>query len=46
LLFWDRFAQVPFEEVANVDPERERIYLAVRSDDIGWGSEPTETSPR
>src|SRR5919109_1140023 len=44
LLFWDRFAQVPFEEVANVDPERERIYLAVRSDDIAWGSEPTETS--
>jgi hypothetical protein len=26
--------------VANVDPERERIYLTVRHDAIAWGSEP------
>jgi hypothetical protein len=40
-LFWDRYAKVPFEEVANVDPERERIYLAVRHDAIAWGGEPS-----
>jgi hypothetical protein len=37
ILFWDRYAAVPFEQVANVDPERERVYLALPRDAIEWG---------
>jgi hypothetical protein len=37
ILFWDRYATVPFEQVANVDPERERVYLALPRDAIEWG---------
>jgi hypothetical protein len=37
ILFWDRYATVPFEQVANVDPERERVYLALPRDTIEWG---------
>jgi hypothetical protein len=36
-LLWDRYATVPFEQVANVDPERERVYLALPRDTIEWG---------
>jgi hypothetical protein len=37
ILLWDRYATVPFEQVANVDPERERLYLALPRDAIEWG---------
>jgi hypothetical protein len=36
VLFFDRFATVGFDEVANVDPERGRVYLAVPRSTIGW----------
>jgi hypothetical protein len=36
-LLWERHATVPFEQVANVDPERERVYLALPRDEIEWG---------
>jgi hypothetical protein len=36
VLLWDRHATVPFEQVANVDPERERVYLALPQDAIEW----------
>jgi hypothetical protein len=37
ILLWDRYATVSFEQVANVDPERERVYLALPPDAIEWG---------
>jgi hypothetical protein len=36
-LLWDRYATVSFEDVANVDPERERVYLAIPSNSVEWG---------
>jgi hypothetical protein len=36
VLFFERFATVGFDEVANVDPERGRVYLAVSSSAIEW----------
>jgi hypothetical protein len=36
VLFSDRFATVGFDEVANVDPERGRVYLAVPKRAINW----------
>ncbi len=36
-LLWDRYATLPFEQVANVDPERERVYLTLSPDAIEWG---------
>jgi hypothetical protein len=35
-LLWDRFATIAFDDVANVDPERERVYLAVPSEAVTW----------
>jgi hypothetical protein len=35
-LLWDRYTTVSFEDVANVDPERERIYLAIPSNSVEW----------
>jgi hypothetical protein len=35
-LLWDRHATVPFEQVANVDPDGERVYLALPGDAIEW----------
>jgi hypothetical protein len=35
-LIWDRYVTVSFEDVANVDPERERVYLAVPSGALEW----------
>jgi hypothetical protein len=35
-LLWDRYASVSFEQVANVDPERERVYLAISSNAVEW----------
>jgi hypothetical protein len=36
-LLWDRYATLPFEQVANVDPERERVYLTLPRGGIEWG---------
>jgi hypothetical protein len=38
-LFWDRYATLLFEQVANVDPERERVYLALPHGEVEWGPE-------
>jgi hypothetical protein len=35
-LLWDRYATVTFEQVANVDPERERVYLSIPSNAVEW----------
>jgi hypothetical protein len=35
-LLWDRYATVSFEQVANVDPDRERVYLAIPSNAVEW----------
>jgi hypothetical protein len=35
-LLRDRYATVSFEDVANVDPEGERVYLAVPSNVVQW----------
>jgi hypothetical protein len=40
-LFWDRYATLPFEQVANVDPEHERVYLALPHGEVAWGRERT-----
>ena len=32
----DRYATVSFEDVANVDPEGERVYLAIPSNVVQW----------
>jgi hypothetical protein len=37
ILLLDRWASVPFDQVANVDPERERVYLTLPRDAIEWG---------
>jgi hypothetical protein len=39
VFFFDRFATVRFDEVANVDPERGCVYLAVPSGAIEWKRE-------
>jgi hypothetical protein len=36
-LLWDRYATVAFEHVANVDPERQRVYLTIPSSSVEWG---------
>jgi hypothetical protein len=36
VFLWDRYATVPFDAVANVDPARERIYLRVPHGTIEW----------
>jgi hypothetical protein len=38
-LLRDRYATLPFEQVANVDPERERVYLALPLEAVDWGRE-------
>jgi hypothetical protein len=38
-LLWDRYATLPFEQVANVDPEGERVYLALSHGEVEWGRE-------
>ena len=38
-LLRDRYATLPFEQVANVDPERERVYLALPREAVDWGRE-------
>jgi hypothetical protein len=40
MLFWQRTSTISFEEISAVDPERERVYLAVPSADVRRGSEP------
>jgi hypothetical protein len=35
-LLWDRYATIGFEDVANVDPERERVYLRISSSAVEW----------
>jgi hypothetical protein len=35
-LFWERRSEVKFEDVSAVDPDRERVYLAVSKDAITW----------
>jgi hypothetical protein len=35
-LLWDRYATVGFDDVANVDPERERVYLTIPSNSVEW----------
>ena len=29
VFLWDRFATVQFDDVSNVDPDRERVYLTI-----------------
>jgi len=36
VFLWDRFATVQFDDVSNVDPDRERVYLAIASAAIDW----------
>jgi hypothetical protein len=36
VFLWDRRATVSFEDVANVDPDRERVYLSVPHSSIDW----------
>jgi len=42
-LLWDRFATIAFDDVANVDPEGERVYLAVPSTAIEWSRSSTRS---
>jgi hypothetical protein len=35
-VLWDRYATVSFNEVSNVDPARERVYLSVHHGTIEW----------
>jgi hypothetical protein len=36
VFLWDRYATVSFDEVSNVDPARERVYLSVSHGTIEW----------
>ena len=36
VFLWDRYATVSFDEVSNVDPARERVYLSVPHGTIEW----------
>ena len=36
VFLWDRHATVSFDEVSNVDPARERVYLSVPHGTIEW----------
>ena len=36
VFLWDRYATVPFDDVSNVDPARERVYLSVPHRTIAW----------
>ena len=35
-VLWDRYATVTFDQVANVDPERERVYLGIPRNAVEW----------
>ena len=36
VFLWDRYAIVTFDEISNVDPDRERVYLSVPHGSIDW----------
>jgi hypothetical protein len=36
VFLWDRYAIVAFDEISNVDPDRERVYLSVPHGSIDW----------